>query len=124
MVVVEANVDRTGWRLGNDESTMLGIEILLPDPEPSVGLPRHRGRIWLEGASGLHLLYGKNGSGKSTVLRALADLFEGRRSEAEVRCFVQLDEGLPKKDSEALDGNDYGEIVRLDTWEELSLIHI
>ncbi len=118
VLVVEVNVDRTGWRLGNDESTMLGIEILLPDPEPSVGLPRHRGRIWLEGASGLHLLYGKNGSGKSTVLRALADLFEGRRSEAEVRCFVQLDEGLPKKDSEALDGNDYGEIVRLNTWEE------
>ena len=97
---------------------MLGIEILLPDPEPSVGLPRHRGRIWLEGASGLHLLYGKNGSGKSTVLRALADLFEGRRSEAEVRCFVQLDEGLPKKDSEALDGNKYGEVIPTARWEE------
>jgi len=118
VVVVEANVDRTGWRLGDDESTMLGIEILLPDPEPSVGLPRHRGRIWLEGASGLHLLYGKNGSGKSTVLRALADLFEGRRSEAEVHCFVQLDEGLPKKDSEAYGSNEYGQLVRLDTWEE------
>ena len=97
---------------------MLGIEILLPDPEPSVGLPRHRGRIWLEGASGLHLLYGKNGSGKSTVLRALADLFEGRRSEAEVRCFVQLDEGLPKKDPKALDGNKYGEVIPTARWEE------
>jgi energy-coupling factor transporter ATP-binding protein EcfA2 len=118
VAVVEVKVDRTGWRLGNDQSTMLGIEILLPDPEPSVGLPRHRGRIWLEGASGLHLLYGKNGSGKSTVLRALADLFEGRRSEAEVRCFVQLDKGLPKKDSEALGGNEYGELIPTARWEE------
>ena len=115
---MEAIGDTVGWRLGDDQSTMLGIEILLPEPEPSVGLPGHRGRIWLEGASGLHLLYGKNGSGKSTVLRALADLFEGRRSEAEVRCFVQLDEGLPKKDSEALDGNKYGEVIPTARWEE------
>ncbi len=108
---MEGNMDRTGWRFGDDQSTMLGIEILLPDPEPSVGLPGHRGRIWLEGASGLHLLYGKNGSGKSTVIRALADLFEGRRSEAEVRCFVQLDEDL------STEGDDeYG--FNLNPWGE------
>ena len=89
---MEAIGDTVGWRLGDDQSTMLGIEILLPEPEPSVGLPGHRGRIWLEGASGLHLLYGKNGSGKSTVLRALADLFEGRKSKAQVSCFVRLED--------------------------------
>ncbi len=89
---MEAIGDTVGWRLRDDQSTMLGIEILLPEPEPSVGLPGHRGRIWLEGASGLHLLYGKNGSGKSTVLRALADLFEGRKSKAQVSCFVRLED--------------------------------
>jgi len=76
--------------------TILGFEILLPDPHPSVGLPAHRGRIWIEGANGLHLLYGKNGAGKTTLLRAICDLFEGRKSATRIHCFVRLQDDVRK----------------------------
>jgi hypothetical protein len=56
---------REGLALGPG-ATLLGIEVVLGDHHPEMGLPTTRGRIWLEGGSGLQLFYGKNGAGKST----------------------------------------------------------
>jgi hypothetical protein len=69
------------WRPGSEAGTILGIEVLLPNS---------MGRIWLEGAGGLHLLYGRNGAGKSMLLNALRDFFKGQQSQARVRCFMRL----------------------------------
>jgi hypothetical protein len=40
-------------------ATLLGIEVLLGGDQPEVGLPADRGRVWLDGESGLQLFYGK-----------------------------------------------------------------
>jgi len=73
-------------------ATLLGIEVLLGGDQPEVGLPADRGRVWLDGESGLQLFYGKNGSGKSTVLKALADFFAGRKGDADVRGFIRIND--------------------------------
>ncbi len=73
-------------------ATLLGIEVLLGGDQPEVGLPADRGRVWLDGESGLQLFYGKNGSGKSTVLKALAAFFDGRKSDTDVRGFIRIDD--------------------------------
>ena len=76
---------KDGWHLGPGAGTILGIEVLLPNS---------MGRIWLEGAEGLHLLYGRNGSGKSTVLNALRSFFMGQSTSETVRCFMRLPDSI------------------------------
>ncbi len=76
---------KDGWHLGPGAGTILGIEVLLPNS---------MGRIWLEGAEGLHLLYGRNGSGKSTVVDALRGFFKGQGTSAKVRCFMRLPDSI------------------------------
>ena len=101
-------------------ATLLGIEVLLGDDQPEVGLPADRGRVWLDGESGLQLFYGKNGSGKSTVLKALADFFAGRKGDADVRGFIRIedqDSGIPSTDPTAWPGH-----RMMKSWEELALV--
>ena len=58
-----------------------------------------RGRVWVPLSPGCHLLYGKNGVGKSTILRAIRAALTGDLSEEElgfgVRLFVSIDDHRP-----------------------------
>lgn len=50
---------------------LIGVEILFPYPQDT------RGRIWIPLNNGPHVLYGKNGVGKSTIVSALNSAFSG-----------------------------------------------
>lgn len=50
---------------------LIGVEILFPYPQDT------RGRIWIPLHNGPHVLYGKNGVGKSTIVSALNSAFSG-----------------------------------------------
>lgn len=59
-----------------------------------------RGRVWIPLDAGTHLLYGKNGVGKSTILRALRAALTADESEEAlgfaVRLFVAIDDPRPQ----------------------------
>ena len=65
---------------------LLGVELAFVDDS--------RGRVWVPLSPGSHLIYGRNGSGKSTVLRALLAALTGETSEKQlgfqVRLFVEI----------------------------------
>lgn len=58
-----------------------------------------RGRVWIPLNAGTHLIYGKNGVGKSTILRALRAALTAEESEESlgfaVRLFVAIDDPRP-----------------------------
>ena len=64
-----------GLKFDHDRLEFLGIEIIF------TGEDDPRGSIWIEFSEALSLLYGKNGSGKSTILKAIIAFFEGRSLE-------------------------------------------
>jgi hypothetical protein len=80
-----ANTNSLGIRL-------LGLEIIFKNyPTDS------RGRIWVPIENGRHVLYGKNGSGKSTVLQALNSAISGIRLpnvEWTVDLFIEIDQDV------------------------------
>ena len=80
-----ANTNSLGIRL-------LGLEIIFKNyPSDS------RGRIWVPIENGRHVLYGKNGSGKSTILEALISAISGiRKPNAEwtVDLFIEIDQDV------------------------------
>lgn len=59
-----------------------------------------RGRVWIPLDAGTHLLYGKNGVGKSTILRALRAALTADESEDTlgfaVRLFVEIHDLRPQ----------------------------
>ena len=56
-----------------------------------------RGRVWLPLQASNHLIYGKNGVGKSTVVELLRCALTGEEplDDARVDLFIELDESLP-----------------------------
>jgi energy-coupling factor transporter ATP-binding protein EcfA2 len=80
-----ANTNSMGIRL-------LGVEIIFKNyPTDS------RGRIWVPIENGRHVLYGKNGAGKSTILEALISAISGiRKPNAEwtVDLFIEIDQDV------------------------------
>ena len=80
-----ANANSMGIRL-------LGVEIIFKNyPTDS------RGRIWVPIENGRHVLYGKNGSGKSTILQALNSAISGIRLpnvEWTVDLFIEIDQDV------------------------------
>ena len=58
-----------------------------------------RGRVWVPLNTGCHLLYGKNGVGKSTILQAIRAALTGDPSEEQlgfgVKLFVSIDDRRP-----------------------------
>lgn len=71
---------------------LLGVEIIFKNfPTDS------RGRIWVPIENGRHVLYGKNGSGKSTILNALNSAISGIRkpnSEWTADLFIEIDQDV------------------------------
>ena len=69
---------------------LLGAEIIFKNyPTDS------RGRIWVPIENGRHVLYGKNGSGKSTVLQALKSAISGillPNVDWTVDLFIEIDQ--------------------------------
>lgn len=74
----------TGVALRN--ARLLGVELAFVNDS--------RGRVWIPLTAQSHLIYGRNGAGKSTVLRALHAVLTGMISEVElgfhVRLFVEI----------------------------------
>ena len=80
-----ANTNSMGIRL-------LGVEIIFKNyPTDS------RGRIWVPIENGRHVLYGKNGAGKSTILEALISAISGIQKpndEWAVDLFIEIDQDV------------------------------
>ena len=61
--------------IDNNRVEFLGIEVIF------IGEDDPRGSVWIEFNEDLSLLYGKNGAGKSTVLKAISAFIEGKTLE-------------------------------------------
>jgi len=74
------------------DTRILGVELDFSGKD-------QRGRVWVPLNPGCHLLYGKNGVGKSTILRAIRAALTGDLSEAQlgfgVKLFVSTDDHRP-----------------------------
>jgi len=92
-----------------------------------------RGRVWIPLDAGTHLLYGKNGVGKSTILRALRAALTADESEETlgfgVRLFVAIDDPRRpihiKDNAEGLDSTDSSDdSLALDEVDDLGLLNL
>lgn len=74
------------------DTRILGVELDFSGKD-------QRGRVWVPLNPGCHLLYGKNGVGKSTILRAIRAALTGDLSEEQlgfgVKLFVSIDDHRP-----------------------------
>ena len=61
--------------IDNNRIEFMGIEVIF------IGEDDPRGSVWIEFNEDLSLLYGKNGAGKSTVLKAITAFIEGKTLE-------------------------------------------
>jgi len=78
----------------------------------------HRGRLWMPVEAQTNLIYGKNGAGKSTIIRALNSAFSGDsqpNDTNQVRLFIEIADELPVDVTES---DDLDEDVEFDEQED------